>query len=306
MREEAGKEGKIMAILGCVVNYCTNDYRFLAPCLEGLRAISDEIVVAVCDRFFDGQSEDRELLNMSYLENSWVQFVQYSYEGGYGLYERRGEIGGEAHARSLANTGRYVGLSRLSDQVEYVIFADVDEIGDGVQLKKWAKKGEFSDAMLLASYVYLGHEGRRSQAHAHAYLVVNRKKLMPEMLFNSYERPGFYNSFEGDKKAFIVGEGGEPMIHHYNWVRSPEELKRKIASWGHRDERDWASIIQTGGLEGVTGHQYSEVEPLHDVLSVDVEKMRKNGGQVQREFPHVSVETPESVMRRMLEKEWII
>ncbi len=293
-----------MAILGCVVNYCTNDYRFLNACLEGLRSISGEIVVSVCDHFFDGVNEDQELLRLSYSEHKDVQFAQFSYGGGYGLYGGA-KVEGEAHARVLANTGRYVGFSKLSDRVEYVLFADVDEIGDGEKLQKWAQKGEFADAMLLASYVYLGHEGRRSPALGNAYLVVNKGKLQAEMLYNSYERPGFFNSFEGEKRAFVLGAEGEAMVHHYNWVRSPNELERKIASWGHREERDWGSLIQQGRLEEATGRRYIEVKPTHDLLSIDTESLRKRECRVGANFSHVTYETPERVRMRMLEKEWI-
>jgi hypothetical protein len=33
-------------------------------------------------------------------------------------------------------------------------------------------------------------------------------------------------------------------IIHYSWVRSPEEMRRKLACWGHAKDRDWTSAYR--------------------------------------------------------------
>ncbi len=293
-----------MVKIGCVVSYCTNEYRFLNACLTGLKAISDEIVVSVCDHFFDGQKENRELLHKSYSENKDVRFVEYAYGNLYGLHGV-GKEGDEVWSRHWHNTSRYVGFSHLCDDIDYVLFIDVDEIVEGERFLQWLEKGLLFEAMIFSSYVYLGDESRRALHKSNSYLLVKKEALQPQMLFDSHERPGFFLNFRGTKKSFVLGLDGKPLVHHFNWVRSQKELRQKVSTWGHKDERDWHKLIDEGRLEEGTDHTYSQVEPLFDLLSIDVESMKK--ASLFRKIPvdqftHVTKTTKDQVMRTMIEK----
>ena len=49
-----------------VLMYCSNDFRWIEKCVEQASKISNEIIIPVCDHYFDGTSENRELLNKAY------------------------------------------------------------------------------------------------------------------------------------------------------------------------------------------------------------------------------------------------
>ena len=37
----------------------------------------------------------------------------------------------------------------------------------------------------------------------------------------------------------------DPFIHHYSWVRTKEEMLKKVLNWGHKDDSfDWISKIE--------------------------------------------------------------
>lgn len=294
-----------MVKIGTVISYCTNDYRFLSTCIKELRAISSEIVVSVCDHFFDGTAEERELLHKSYSENRDVRFVEFAYGEPYGLYGSYC-VGEEIWTRHWHNTSRYVGLFQLSDDIDYVLFVDVDEIAEGQRLAEWLEDADLVDLMLFSSFVYLGDESRRSPQSEHAHLLIKRELIKPQMLFNSHERAGFFLDFDGEKQAFIKGKDGLPMVHHYNWVRSKQELRKKVAAWGHKKERDWHKLLDEGRLEDGTGHEYHRVKPKHDILSIDVEAMKQSSFYSRipvEEFSHVNCINRDDVMRIMIERE---
>ncbi|MGC2594831.1 MAG: hypothetical protein WA347_00945, partial [Rhabdochlamydiaceae bacterium] len=55
--------------LGTIINFCSNDYPFLRHCIDGVKQVSAQIIIPVCDHFFDGKEEDRETLDQIYAEN---------------------------------------------------------------------------------------------------------------------------------------------------------------------------------------------------------------------------------------------
>ena len=44
-------------MIAAIINFCTNDYRFLARSIAETKSFSSQIIVPVCDHFFDGTPE---------------------------------------------------------------------------------------------------------------------------------------------------------------------------------------------------------------------------------------------------------
>ena len=65
-----------MIKIATVINYCTTDYRFLKFCIDEAKKFSHQIVIPVCSHFFNGESENRALLNLSYQEHLDVLAMQ--------------------------------------------------------------------------------------------------------------------------------------------------------------------------------------------------------------------------------------
>ena len=49
-----------------VINFCTHDAWFLERCIEELSYACDQILIPVCDHFFDGTPENYPLLESLY------------------------------------------------------------------------------------------------------------------------------------------------------------------------------------------------------------------------------------------------
>jgi len=41
----------------------------------------------------------------------------------------------------------------------------------------------------------------------------------------------------------VRGLDGEVMFDHFSWVRSREVMVKKVMNWGHREDRDWLSLV---------------------------------------------------------------
>ena len=66
--------------IGTIISYCTNDFRFIDKCIAEAKEFSSQIIIAVCDHFFDGTPENRVLLNQTYAQHPDCHFVEFSYD----------------------------------------------------------------------------------------------------------------------------------------------------------------------------------------------------------------------------------
>ena len=59
---------------------------------------------------------------------------------------------------------------------------------------------------------------------------------------------------------------GTPFVHHYSWVRTKEEMLKKVENWGHKHDKNWTSLIEEefsrpfNGTDFVHGYSYNIVE----------------------------------------------
>src|SRR5689334_7244771 len=102
-------------MIATVISYCTNDFRFIDRCIAEARKFSQEIIVPVCDHFFDGTPENRLLLEHTYAKNPDCRFIEFTYLPDR-LYSRYHSMGpqDEDWAIFWASTARYVGYHYLS------------------------------------------------------------------------------------------------------------------------------------------------------------------------------------------------
>jgi hypothetical protein len=262
--------------IGAVVSYCTNDYRFIHHCLEGLKKYCREIVVVVSDQFSNGEKESRELLHRTYSEHLNIQFIEFSHKD-VGFFGIRSQdfLKGQDKARLHISTSRYIGAFYFSDEVDYIIFIDADEIPDGEKFESFfSKSANLPDLLHFSSYIYVGDEGKRSLEHQYSHLAVKKEALQPELLLNNHERPGYFFGFQGSKINSVRGLDGNPMVHHYSWVRSSSELIKKVTTWGHSEDHNWISIIEEGKLEQALGCKLQSVKEKHNLLGLNVEYLR--------------------------------
>jgi hypothetical protein len=56
------------------------------------------------------------------------------------------------------------------------------------------------------------------------------------------------------------------MCNHYSWVRTKEEMLRKVTSWAHSNDTNWTALVEEefsrefNGTDFVHGYQYDILE----------------------------------------------
>lgn len=293
--------------LATIINYCTNDYRFIGKCIAEARKFSKQILIPVCDHFFDGAPENRMLLEHTYAEHPDCQFIEfvYSSERLYTPYSNLTSAD-EAWIRMWHSTARYVGFLHLEPQIDSVLFLDCDEIVEGDRFSSWLKEGQWQqwNAMRLLCYYYVLRPDYRATQVQDLSLLVRRSVLSPHFFHHPDERYALYRYVPEPKREQGRHPDGKPMIHHYSWVRPKDECLHKAATWGHRSDADWPQLIKEAFSEKQgsrlfgTDLDFEPIEkPYFDPLSVPV----PCSSLPPQTFPHVKKVNKRDIFRMELE-----
>jgi hypothetical protein len=254
-----------MLKISTIINYCTNDYRFLRYCVEEAQKFSHQVIIPVCSHFFNGEPENRALLEQSYREHPDVQFIEFAYdEEPYGIYCPL-TSSDEDWSHYWHSTARYVGFHYVKN-CDYLLFLDVDEIVEADRFIQWLQAFNIGDAVRFSSYFYWGDPSQRAVDRFPLNGLLVRKECIesPEIILDVLERKGLYDQIQGRKLTEVVGLDGRPLVHHYSWVRTPEELRQKVRTWGHRHDQDWLKLIEKPSE--IFGFTYERIDPVHHVL----------------------------------------
>jgi hypothetical protein len=258
--------------LATVINFCTNELPFLRCCVENALQVSQQVIVSVCERFFDGTPENGERLRHACMSNPECEFLLFAFDSERNFYTRHG-------VRYWHNWGRLLGYFHLHSEIEAVLFLDSDEILDVEAFKSVSWEG--LDAARLANYWYFREPIYRAKTLEDSPLFVKRNQFSPEKIMDSEERAGTYARIEGNKQRYLLSKEGYPLIHHYSWVRSKEAMLRKVRSWGHREERPWEKLVEEefsrpfSGKDFVHGYEFEKVPPqftFHDGIPLTLKE----------------------------------
>ena len=81
--------------------------------------------------------------------------------------------------------------------------------------------------------------------------------------YGTNKTPNFYN---GEAGPAVLSLTGRPMMHHFSWVRSKDEMITKVKNWGHASDKNWILLIEEefsrsfNGTDFVHGYNYNIVE----------------------------------------------
>jgi len=241
-----------------ILQYSTIDYRFLKANLEQLSKFSDEIIVPVCDHLFNGELENRDSLIASYelLSNyEGVQIIEFQWVPGYTI-------------RYWHNVARTIGIKHTSETADWVLFIDTDEIVDSSAFNEWLNTQEHDlyDSIKLSNYWYFREPIYQSTIHEDSVVMVRKKYAQFDLMHPVAEREQCHEFLNVPKKREVKGVDGLPMVHHYSWVRSKEEMLRKVTSWGHSTDKNWVELVEEefsrsfNGTDFVHGYEYNIVD----------------------------------------------
>ncbi|MBI2812376.1 MAG: hypothetical protein HYX67_16345 [Candidatus Melainabacteria bacterium] len=274
-------------MISSVISFCTNDFRFLKACVEGVAPFSEEIFITVCDHFFDGSEENYALLEEVYRSFPQCTFLLFTFDPQQThrpfspLFPDHPDWRHEWH-----NTGRVLSYFYASPKTEYLLFVDCDEILDGGRFMQWLQAEKREEIVYRFSSFWHFREAKfEADFQADLCLLVKKSAVSPNILWDEDEREGVCKQLCGTKAKKICGIDGVPMTRHYTGVRTKEEMLKKCATWGHHWERDWESLIREdyskefSGKDFIRGYTYQEKQPIFDPLA-----------EVVPELPRMSLE----------------
>lgn len=234
--------------LATIICYCTNDFRFLSKNIQESLVFSSQVIVPVCDHFFDGSPENRNLLEWSYGLNQSCEFVEFPYchQTVYPTYyQHKYKPEDEGWAHHWHSFARLIGFYHVRKEIEWILFLDADEIPDGKRMKEMVNQGILNDldAARLLCYYYVLRPNFLASKLQELTLLVRKDKLEP-YFFHEGDRYALFREVKEKKRVDLRGIDQLPLIHHYSWVRPEAECLKKAATWGHRNDRDWKEVIR--------------------------------------------------------------
>lgn len=264
--------------IGVIINYCTNDYKFIGPNIRQIIKFSQDIFVTYSDHFYTGQPENQKLLLRTIKENPKARFVDMKYhlvksplpELFCRLLPRTGNLRPLYGPHYWACMSRYLGYSQLSKDIKYILFLDADEIVDGAKFKRWLETEDYQQFQSLSFGCYVYFRSPRYQAITIEMcgLLTRNCKIAKSLFLSHNDRWNLYQYLSGAKKSHVVDTNGVPMIHHYAWARTKNEMLNKVATWGHSQERDWKKLVLAefahpfNGTDFLRHYKYITVKPF--------------------------------------------
>lgn len=246
--------------MNAVINYCTLDKQYIEYVVNSVIPIVDEIIIPVSTHWYDGTPEDikavKELADKYRQEN--VRVLLFDWEEG-------------KPPRYWHNHARYVGYSNLKDSDDWIIWLDSDEVVDTNKFLDWIKRGSYKKfgTIKLANYWYFRDTIYQSKNYEDSVVMCQGIYLTQKHFYHNYplEREMFYEPLPVNKERNVLGSDELPMIHHYSWARTKDQMLRKVRSWGHKDDKDWESLVEKefeepfSGTDFIHGYSYNTVEP---------------------------------------------
>lgn len=250
-----GQKPKITSL----INYCTNDYKFVGHCIREAAQFSDEVIVPYTNYFYDGTPENQELLDRTIAENPLARFKFFPYDPKLNVLPQ--------HWVTFA---RVVGWKESSPETDFILFLDADEVIDAKRFIEWLEKFPLSkmNVIKLANYYYFREPRYQAETFEDSVVLARKSLLTEPMIMDFLDRDKSYRDIAEPKARMVLGTDQQPLIHHYSWVRSEEEMVKKVSTWGHSHERPWVDLVReefANGFKGkdfVHGYQYKTVEPF--------------------------------------------
>ena len=241
-------------MIEAVILYSTKDSRFYSQCITQLIKAGVRCHVVSYTHLWNGILEDRESL----LE-SQKQFDKHELVNHYCVDWKPGES-----PWYWEGLGRFLGTQRVLDSCEYVLYIDIDEIVDSQKLTAWIEKGDYRnyDVVRLTNYWYW-REPIYQAIQTEDSVVLLRTSIAKQLPFKEGSRELYV---ESSRNILRRAESQDPIVHHFSWVGTEEDMLKKVENWGHTSERDWISLVHKEfstsftGTDFVHGYSYNVVK----------------------------------------------
>lgn len=244
-------------MITAILQYSTIDYRFLKCNLDQLSKFCDEIIVPICTHFFNGQSEDPDKLQASKdIINSYTNTKILMFEW----------TDPSKSPRYYHNLSRKLGTDIAKN--EWLLFVDTDEILSNEFIPWFESIKDTNNSYWFTCYWYF-REATNQATRVEGAGLLTKKNYCNWDLDSEHERQQLFRelpNFTNGHDYPIVSLSGRPMMHHFSWVRSKDEMLTKVKNWGHASDKNWVALIEEefsrpfNGTDFVHGYSYNIVE----------------------------------------------
>lgn len=252
-------------MISCVLQYSTIDFRFFELNLKQLSKFDSEIIIPICNKLFSGEDENKNLIDQSYeiAKKYNAKIIPFEWQGP------------DKTTRYYHNLSRQIGTDYCNN--DWVLFVDTDEIISD-EFKDWfddTKQLNYG-GFWLSCYWYFRQPTYRSKTWEGAGLLT-QKKYCSWNVNAPFERQQLFNkipNFFHGHYSKILSKSIQPLVHHFSWVRTKEEMLAKVKNWGHNNDhgRDWESLVNEefsrnfNGTDFVHGYEYDVVEDIFNLI----------------------------------------
>jgi hypothetical protein len=278
-----------MPKLTTIINFCSNEARFISHSIQAALKCSAQVIVPFSDHFFSGDPERWAIINTCIKENPKAQFIQIPFDAA--LRDTYGP-------HFWHNVARWVGIKHCNSDSDFVLFLDADEVIDTLAFNYWFKNTDLSkiNAVKFLNYWYFRDVCYQADTYEDSVVMTRLSKIKGRDVFSDSERhalkikPALHN---------VVGAMDKPFIHHYSWVRTKEEMLRKVRNWGHTsDRKDWVELVQEEFSRPFSGRDF-----VHNYTFYSVEAMINLDGSLDAELGNSSEKAKAFKNKRVLSTE---
>lgn len=242
--------------ISTIISYCSLDRRFIEPLLKQVRLFSDDIIVVYYDKLMNSTPENTEEIS-SLLQPFGVNELCLSYTA-------------DNTPRYFHNLARWQATELAKHQ--HIMYLDADEIPEGYLFKLIADSDVLADhdAVDFECNWYFRSATNQAIQTEQCGLLINKNIINEKSMFTEHERWIYRHNPYLRYLALMPGPNG-PLMHHYSWVRTREEMITKVSGWGHKNDRDWLSLIEKefshdfDGTDFVHGYSYRQVEDKFNI-----------------------------------------
>jgi hypothetical protein len=235
-----------------VVSYCSLDKRFIQSLVKEVSKFSNDIIIVYFDKLLNGIPEPVDEVKSLLSHNTTIKYLELQYIE-------------NTEPRYFHNLARWEGLKEAKH--ENILFLDADEIPEGDTMKSVLDRGllDSYDAVDFACHWYFRSAKNRAVQKEECGLLVKKSIIKKDMMFTQSERWSFRTSGKFRYLPRAQTQNG-PFMHHFSWVRTKEEMLTKVSAWGHKNDKNWASLIEEefsrdfNGKDFVHGYRYDQVE----------------------------------------------
>jgi hypothetical protein len=260
-------------MLSIVINYCSNESIFIRPLLQQCTILQDrelkvKVIVSVGSHLYDMSPESQTHIMELQNEFPCVDFVWYQVTESCPMYPMN-----PLRQRPKAywhNVARMKGYGHILPS-SWILFLDADEIPDATLFGEWIDhvlpNVQQDVAMKLANYWYFRKPVYQATTYEDSPVLIHSSRIKnQDALMTDNERDGIIVATNTPCVRCVVHPNGKkPMIHHFSWVRTHDQLIKKVQMWGHQNDENWETLVQRemaqpfSGKDFVHGYEYVEV-----------------------------------------------